>query len=168
MRDAGFETFVLSGGSSPSAKATVVEGATEIRSGVYVFGDAQQYELGGLRAKDIALSVVATVVSKDLGSKDILARIIVDAGSKILASDRPQWATGYGCVLGHPDARIVGLSEHHGTIHWDSKNLPEVGQRLRLIPHHVCAAVNLVDEIYISDGEEIVDMWQVGARGLNS
>lgn len=91
----------------------------------------------------------------------------MDAGSKILANDRAPWATGHGRVLGHPDARITAVSEHHGTILWDSDDLPQIGTRLQLIPNHVCVAVNLVDEVYVTDGDDIVETWQVGARGLN-
>lgn len=168
LHESGFEVPVLSGGSSPSARASVPGGADEIRPGVYVFGDAQQYELGRIDVDEIALTVVTTVVSRQEAHEDAPARIIVDAGSKILASDRAPWTTGHGRVLGHLGARITALSEHHGTILWDSDDLPEVGARLQIIPNHVCMAVNLVDEVYISDGENIVDTWQVGARGMNS
>ena len=168
LADAGFHIDVLSGGSSPSATATVAEGATEIRPGVYVFGDAQQVELGRIGFENIALSIVTTVVSRHAAHGDAPARIIVDAGSKILAADRGPWATGHGRVLGHPEARITAVSEHHGTIIWDSQDLPEIGTRLRVIPNHVCVAVNLVDEVYVADGGNIIDTWQVGARGMNS
>lgn len=168
LHEAGFDVPVLSGGSSPSALATVADGATEIRPGVYIFGDAKQYELGRIDIDEIALTVVTTVVSRQEAHEDAPARIIVDAGSKILAADRASWATGYGRVLGHLEARITALSEHHGTIIWDSDDLPELGTRLQIIPHHVCVAVNLVDEVYVSDGENIIDTWRVGARGMNS
>ena len=164
----GFEVDVLSGGSSPSATATVDNGVTEIRPGVYVFGDAQQLELGRISFEDIALSVVTTVVSRHEAHGGAPARIIVDAGSKILAADRAPWATGHGRVLGHPDARITALSEHHGTISWDNDELPAVGTRLRVIPNHVCVAVNLVDEVFVIDAEQQLTTWQVGARGLNA
>lgn len=168
LHEAGFEVPVLSGGSSPSALATVADGVTEIRPGVYVFGDAQQYELGRIGLDEIALTVVTTVISRQDAHEDAPARIVVDAGSKILAADCAPWATGHGRVLGHPEARITALSEHHGTIIWDNADLPEVGSRLQIIPNHVCVAVNLVDEVYVSDGENIVDTWRVGARGMNS
>lgn len=165
---AGFEATVLSGGSSPSATATADAAATEIRPGVYVFGDAQQLELGRIGFEDIALSIVTTVVSRHEAHGGAPARIIVDAGSKILATDRAAWATGHGRVLGHPDARITAVSEHHGTIIWDSDELPDIGTRLRLVPNHVCVAVNLVDEVFVIHGDGSMGSWQVGARGLNS
>lgn len=168
LQDAGYTVNVLSGGSSPSATVTQTDGATEIRPGVYVFGDAQQLELGRIGWDNIALSVITTVISSQPAHGEAPARIIVDAGSKILAADRAPWATGHGRVLGHPNARLTAVSEHHGTIIWDSDELPAVGARLRVIPNHVCVSVNLVDEVYVSDGDRIIATWQVGARGLNS
>lgn len=165
---AGFDVSVLSGGSSPSATETVENGVTEIRPGVYIFGDAQQLELGRIGFEEIALTVVTTVVSRHEAYGDAPARIIVDAGSKILATDRAPWATGHGRVLGHPDARITAVSEHHGTIIWGDDELPELGTRLRVIPNHVCVAVNLVDEVFVVDTEQQLATWQVGARGMNS
>jgi D-serine deaminase-like pyridoxal phosphate-dependent protein len=168
LQDAGFPVDVLSGGSTPTATATETDGATEIRPGVYVFGDTQQLELGRIDWDDIALTVVTTVVSSQPAHEDAPARIIVDAGSKILSSDKAPWATGYGRVLGHPEARITALSEHHGTIIWDSDDLPAVGTRLRLVPNHVCVAVNLVDAVSVADGDKLIDTWRVGARGMNA
>lgn len=165
---AGFDVAVLSGGSSPTAKATADHGATEIRPGVYVFGDAQQLELGRISFDEIALSVVTTVVSQHAAHGDAPARIIVDAGSKILATDRAPWATGHGRVLGHPEARITAVSEHHGTIIWDDGVLPAIGTRLRVIPNHVCVAVNLVDEVFVVDLNANLVSWRVGARGRNA
>ena len=167
LHEAGYSIDVLSGGSSPTATATVTDGATEIRPGVYVFGDAQQLELGRIDWDDIALSVVTTVVLSQPAHGDAPARMVVDAGSKILAADKAPWATGHGRVLGHPEARISALSEHHGTILWDSDQLPAVGTRLRVIPNHVCVAVNLVDEVFVVDQHGAVSTWSVGARGMN-
>ncbi|MFC0582018.1 alanine racemase [Micrococcoides hystricis] len=165
---AGIPTEVLSGGSSPTA--TLMHGGvvTEMRPGVYVFGDAQQLELDRIGWDDIALTILTTVVSRDDGSSGSTRRIVVDAGSKVMGGDRPAWTTGFGRVMGEPDARITALSEHHGTIIWpEEQDLPEIGSRLQVIPNHVCVAVNLVDYLYVTDGNEPLEKWQVAARGLN-
>jgi D-serine deaminase-like pyridoxal phosphate-dependent protein len=128
---------------------------------VYVFGDAQQLELGNTRMAEIALVVVATVVS---GCGD---RVILDAGSKVLGADRPPWMTGFGRVVGAEDVRVVALSEHHATLSWPS-GPPALGSQVALIPNHVCAAVNLADELVVSRGAAAVDRWTVAARGANT
>ncbi|MGI4894786.1 MAG: alanine racemase [Janthinobacterium lividum] len=151
----GLPSRVVSGGSTPSAAFADAGVLTELRPGVYVFGDAQQWELETMSPGDIALGVVATVVSR-FGD-----RIVADAGSKLLGMDRAAWATGFGRVRGVPDARITALSEHHATI--TGLDVP-VGSRIEIVPNHVCVTVNLVDEFVLPDGTT----WPVDARGRNT
>jgi D-serine deaminase-like pyridoxal phosphate-dependent protein len=168
LTTAGFPITHLSGGSTPTATLTSDSGATEVRPGVYVFGDAQQLELERCAVEDIALTIAATVVSRHEGTDLIPRRVILDSGSKILGGDRPGWATGFGRLLDHPEARITALSEHHATVVWPAEaTLPALGDRLRVVPNHVCIAMNLVDEVTVVSGGEIVDRWRVAARGLN-
>lgn len=160
---AGFEATVVSGGSTPTAHLTQASAMTELRPGVYVFGDAQQYELGTCPVESVALTALATVVS---ASDD---RVVLDAGSKVLGADRPAWATGFGRVLGCPDARITALSEHHATVVWPpGGDRPTVGETVRVVPNHVCSAVNLADELIVVSGGRVIDRWAVAARGCNT
>ena len=165
---AGFEAARRSGGSTPTALLTEGSTATEVRPGVYVFGDAQQLELGRCAVEDIALTVAATVVSHHETAPNAPGRFIIDAGSKILGSDRPAWATGFGRLIDHPEARITALSEHHATVEWpESRTLPLLGDRLRVVPNHVCLAINLVDDVAVTRRGVLVDRWTVAARGRN-
>ncbi len=156
LRAAGIEPTVLSGGSTPSARFSTTV-STELRPGVYVFGDAQQVELGTIRPEQVALTVASTVVSHAGG------RVICDAGSKALGADRAAWASGYGHVWDQPEARVVALSEHHATITWPGA-LPALGSTVRLIPNHACNAVNLADSYTLSTGQS----WPIEARGRNN
>jgi D-serine deaminase-like pyridoxal phosphate-dependent protein len=158
----GYPATVVSGGSTPSVAAADTGVVTEVRPGVYVFGDAQQWELGTTTPDRIALSCVGTVVSHAGG------RVVLDAGSKALGADRSPWATGNGRLLDHPDARVVQLSEHHAVVDWGDAPLPSLGSRLRVVPNHVCNAVNLADELVVAHGGEVVDVWPVAARGANT
>lgn len=163
IQAAGLEVTVRSGGSTPTRADADPAALTELRPGVYVFNDAQQVELGICSFEDVALSAMATVVSRS-GQQ-----AIVDAGSKVLGADRAAWATGFGRLPDAPDARIVALSEHHATIRFpDGEPVPEPGSILRVIPNHVCAAVNLADELLVVQDGEIVDRWTVAARGANT
>jgi D-serine deaminase-like pyridoxal phosphate-dependent protein len=159
---AGISMTVRSGGSTPTAGLSDSDVLTELRPGVYVFQDAQQAELGSARMADIALTAVATVVSR------APARAVLDAGSKVLGADRPAWTTGFGRLPDRPDARVVALSEHHATVEFPQGEVPAVGQTVRVAPNHVCTAVNLADElVVVADGVE-VDRWAVAARGANT
>jgi len=169
LREAGHDVAVLSGGSTPTALLTGDSVATELRPGVYVFGDAQQLELGRCAPEDVSLTVAATVVSRHEGSEDIPRRIVLDAGSKMLGGDRPAWASGFARVQEEPDARVSALSEHHATVLWpEDAPLPALGSRLRLIPNHVCVAVNLVDEVTVVSDGAVVERWEIAARGRNA
>ena len=169
LTSAGFTTLELSGGSTPTALLGGETAATELRPGVYVFGDAQQLELERSRPEDIALTVASTVVSHHETGQDEPGRFIIDAGSKILGSDRASWATGYGRLLDYPAARIIALSEHHATVQWPpGEAVPERGQRLRVIPNHVCLTMNLVDDVSLVKDGNFSGRWAVAARGRNN
>jgi D-serine deaminase-like pyridoxal phosphate-dependent protein len=152
-----------SGGSTPTAALVDEAALTEMRPGVYVFNDAQQVELGAADWDAVALTAAATVVSRH--GHDL----IVDAGSKVLGADQPAWATGYGRLPDHPQARIGALSEHHATVTFPGNApLPELGSLVRVAPNHVCAAVNLANVLIVTAGGSVVDEWQVAARGKNA
>jgi D-serine deaminase-like pyridoxal phosphate-dependent protein len=151
----GIEPRVVSGGSTPTAGAVDGDVLTELRPGVYVFGDAQQWELGTTTPDSIALTCLATVVSHGAGT------LVLDSGSKAIGADRAPWTTGWGRLLDHPEARVTQLSEHHAVVAWDDSPAPPLGSRLRVVPNHVCTAVNLADELVLTTGE----VWPVAARG---
>jgi D-serine deaminase-like pyridoxal phosphate-dependent protein len=154
----GITAQVVSGGSTPSAADVDATVLTEMRPGVYLFGDAQQWELATTTPDRIALTCVATVVSWAGGN------VVLDAGSKVLGADRPAYASGHGRLLDHPGARVTSLSEHHAVVTWDGSPRPPLGSRLRVVPNHVCTAVNLADELVLTDGGS----WPVIARGANT
>lgn len=155
----GIDVRTVSGGSTPSLSATDGAVLTEVRPGVYVLNDAQQWELGTCGPEDVALTCHATVVSHAGG------RLVLDAGSKVLGADRAAYATGFGRLLDHPDARIVLLSEHHAVVELPGP-LPALGSTVRVVPNHVCTAVNLVDTLWVGDGGD-AEPWPVSARGRN-
>jgi D-serine deaminase-like pyridoxal phosphate-dependent protein len=163
LRAAGFPSDLRSGGSTPSVATAHRDAVTELRPGVYVFNDAQQVELGVCSWTDVALWAVGTVVSRR-GQ-----RFILDTGSKVLGADRPPWVTGFGRLPDHPEARITALSEHHATVEFsDGSPVPKLGSRVRVVPNHVCTAVNLADELVVVSGDDVRERWPVAARGANT
>ncbi|GAC69866.1 alanine racemase [Gordonia soli] len=159
------DPVVRSGGSTPTLEFADTSVLTEVRPGVYPFNDAQQVELGTATFGEVALFAASTVIHR---TGD---RIVVDAGSKILGADRPGWASGFGRLLDFPDARITSLSEHHAVVDVSDTDVavgaPDLGETVRVIPNHVCTAVNLVDEIVVDCPERGVS-WPTLARGRNS
>jgi D-serine deaminase-like pyridoxal phosphate-dependent protein len=143
----------LSGGSTPTAYDGITAPLTEVRPGTYVFGDRQQTRLAGVPAEDVALVVVARVVSAPRENEAVL-----DSGSKTLSKDRPPWLEGHGLILEHPDAVIAELSEEHAVVRNIRAN---VGDLVRIVPNHVCTVVNLARELIITDGGAVADIWPV-------
>ena len=65
-----------------------------------------------------------------------------------------------------PDAPIIKLNEEHGYVDTtQSKHQFRVGEVVSVIPNHVCAAVNMHDEIVTLRQGEAVGCWKVAARG---
>jgi D-serine deaminase-like pyridoxal phosphate-dependent protein len=163
LRAAGVDAALCSGGSTPTAALLDRDALNEMRPGVYAFSDAQQVELGAAGWDSVALTAAATVVSSNSRN------LVLDAGSKVLGADRLAWATGHGRLLDHPDARVTALSEHHATVSFPEDGpLPELGSVVRVVPNHVCTAVNLADELLVVADGAVVDQWAVAARGQNA
>jgi len=155
---------IFSGGSTPSAEfAHLIPGLTDIRPGTYVYNDLNTYYQGVCTLEECAVRVVATVVSTA-----VPGRAIIDAGSKTFSSDLlgsgPK--SGHGYVVEAPDAPLVKLNEEHGYLDITHSQHPfHVGDVVTVIPNHVCATVNLHDEILTIRGGEVAGCWQVAARG---
>jgi D-serine deaminase-like pyridoxal phosphate-dependent protein len=157
----GFDTEVLSAGSTPTALGAARGPVTDIRPGTYVFHDAQQVALGVATIDEVALVVAATVVASHGDG-----RFVLDAGSKSLASDRPAYVPGYGLLPAYPDAEIRSLSEHHA-VAWTTGPRPRIGDVVAVIPNHSCVVVNLADDLTAVRNGEVVDIWPLASRGRN-
>ena len=163
LQQADFEVTVVSAGSTPTALLSAVPGVSEERPGTYVFGDHQQATIGTQRPEDVALFVAGTVVQVSP------PYFVVDVGAKVLTKDLPKTVEGYGAVAAYPDAVIERLYDHHGVIHARGGGLPVAGERLAIIPNHVCPITNLTREFIVlsDDGVETV-RWPVDAGLRNS
>jgi len=149
LRDAGVEAEVVSGGSTPTLRHShLIPGLTEIRSGSCIYFDREAVDVGVATRGDLAYTVLATVVSTA-----VPGRAVVDAGSKALAKEG-RGGEGFGFVLDHPEVVVTGLSEEHGVLELGPGQwTPDVGERVRIVPNHVCVSVNLQDALVARDGE---------------
>ena len=164
LREAGIEPRVVSGGSTPTVGAWRAGVVDELRPGVYAFNDATQLAIGTCGPKDLALAAAATVIS--VPAPD---RFVLDAGSKVLGTDRSPWVTGRAYLPSLPGAVVTALWEHHAVVRLpEGAEPPKLGTVLAVVPNHVCTAVNLADELYVIQGGSVVDRWAVRARGANT
>ncbi|WP_234440583.1 hypothetical protein [Streptomyces rimosus] len=164
LRDLGLDAQVVSGGSTPTAGRWQPGVVNELRPGVYVFNDATQLAIGTCGVEDLALTVEATVIS--VPARD---RFVLDVGSKVLGSDRSPWVRGHGYLPRYPEGTVSGLWEHHAVVRLpDGVPGPRLGSRVALVPNHICTPVNLADELVVVRHREVVDRWQISARGANT
>ena len=161
VRKAGLDAAIVSTGGTPNLKNLgKLKGATEHRPGTYIYNDRMQIEAGVAGLDDCALHVYATVVSRAGADRGI-----IDAGSKTLTSDTGG-LDGHGLILEHPEAKIAKFAEEHGFLDLSRSNTrPAVGDVVRIVPNHVCVVVNMVDEVILVRGDEIVGTMPVAARG---
>ncbi|RPI22659.1 MAG: D-TA family PLP-dependent enzyme [Acidobacteria bacterium] len=159
----GIPVPVVSGGSTPTARFSHrFSGLTEIRPGTYIFNDRNTMLHGVAQLDDCAGTVIVTVVSKAVPGK-----VIVDGGSKTFSSD-PCLAghTGFGLVKEDPEAVFVAMNEEHGYLDVSrSGRRYAIGEKLGVIPNHICATVNLHNEVFFARGETVESVCPVAARG---
>ena len=128
-----------------------------------IYHDRATVGAGAATLNECALHLHATVVSRPAPD-----RAIIDAGTKSLSSDlvSPEVGAGYGLLLDYPDAVIQRLNEEHGVIDLTaSARKPALGERLRIVPNHVCVVSNLHDAVVATRNGEVVENWTVAARG---
>ena len=161
LNRAGLRPRVVSGGSTPTLwRSHEIPGLTEIRPGINIFNDRTMAGLGSCAWGDCAYSVLATVVSTAVGGQ-----VVIDAGSKSLAKEEVPGLRGYGALVDHPDLLVTSLSEEHGIIDLSVTDwLPQVGERVRVVPNHVCVSVNLQERLYGVRAGEVVAKWEVERR----
>lgn len=160
----GFEVKIVSGGSTPILfQSHKVARLNEIRPGTYIFNDRNTWMTGGCELSDCAASILTTVVSTA-----VPGQMILDGGSKTFSSDRcaaPD-APGFGYFPDAPQAVLTRMNEEHGfvDVRETGRNW-KVGERVRVVPNHICVAMNLHEQVYGVRGDRVETVWRVEARG---
>jgi D-serine deaminase-like pyridoxal phosphate-dependent protein len=168
VRAAGIPCPEVSVGSTPTVRhSAAVPGVTEIRPGNYVFYDGIQTALGVATPDHCALTVLATVIARPEAD-----RVILDSGSKTLATDRGRGGLrGFGSLLGFPQLTLEKVWEEHGLIRVSAEadlrgTDLRIGDRVRVVPNHACVVVNLHDRLMAVRNGRVEAAWRVAARGL--
>lgn len=150
------------GCSVTAARMATLPGVNAVRPGTYVFGDLSLAGRAAVMAwDDLALTVLATVVDRPAPGLALL-----DAGSKTFSSDKTAGGL-HGSLLDGRDIHVSRLSEEHGWTTGPGVDALCVGERVRVVPAHVCPVLNLADDVtVINDASgRVTDMWRVAARG---
>ena len=155
---------IVSGGSTPTAfRSHLVPQCTEIRPGTYVFNDMNTVRGGFCTLDDCAATIVCTVVSDA-----VAGQVVLDGGTKTFTSDRcgPAPESGHGLVLEYPEAMITKLTEEHAQVDVSRcPRRPRVGERVTVIPNHICPCINLQDAVWWREADGQTLRLPVDARG---
>lgn len=167
LRSEGLDIRDVSCGSTPTGSyAAEVKGVTEIRPGTYIFQDYMQVCEGSCSLEECAASVLVTVVSTPADNY-----AVVDGGSKTFGTDFPVglppfYFKGYGHVKDNPDLVLSRVNEEHGIITGLSGITGlKMGQRLSIIPVHICSTLNLHNHIWLAE-KGMYRKVRVEARGM--
>ena len=162
----------VSVGATPTARFSLQQdGITELRPGNYIYFDRTQVGLGAATWDDCALTVLARVVSRP--SVD---RIILDCGSKTLTTDQARGfgsTPGFGVVYEDLDTPrpnesllVERLSEEHANVRVVGTPCGlKTGDLVRVLPNHACVVSNLVDSVWLVNGDAVLDELPIAARG---
>ncbi len=171
LRAAGLPCPVVSVGSTPTAThGRSHEGLTEMRCGVYMFGDVFQSEIWSCALADIAVSVLATVI----GHRPEMNCALIDAGALALSKDRSTGAAGlpedvgFGMIMDETctrriDAVRVGhVYQEHGMLASDGPfpyGVLPIGARVRVLPNHACMTAAMYDAYHVVEDDRVIDTW---------
>jgi D-serine deaminase-like pyridoxal phosphate-dependent protein len=154
IRDAGLPCDIVSaGGTGTYDISGRIDGITEIQAGSYVLMDTAYAKLD-IPFKQ-ALSVLGTVLSRPTPTL-----CVADCGHKSCTMDH-----GNPLVKSIEGASVLLLTDEHATISVPADADIQPGGRIELWPSHIDPTINLHDVLYAVDGETVIDVWPVSARG---
>lgn len=163
-REMGFECEQVSIGSSPSLLNgfPIIDGVTEIRPGTHVFMDASMNN--ATKYCEPAATVLAQVISRPTDE-----RVILDVGAKgITMQRRTQGITaveGLGQIKQFPGVNIFDVYDEHAIIYdKHMRDSVKVGDKVEIIPVHICPVTNLYEKLYLVSDGEVVEEYEIAAR----
>ena len=156
---------VLCGSTAVTHGALPVEGVDEVAGASYVLGDWGLAQMGVSKVDDIAVGVVATVVSNTGGV------VTIDAGSNIFGRWDPYPGIAEPVVASTPDGHLQ-FRGMDGGLAWSETvegRIPQVGSRVFVYPGHISELVNVPGGFFVVDASgHLVDNWPRLSTGYYS
>ncbi|HZZ42389.1 MAG TPA: alanine racemase [Tepidisphaeraceae bacterium] len=164
FKKAGLSTEIVSGGSSPTAMVShYVPAYTEIRPGTNVYNDMNQVWGEVCGVEDCAARVTCTVISVAVPGKFVL-----DGGSKTFTQDRSGYdpvGHGFGRVVEYSEGVVTRLTEEHAEVEVRGGKTPKLGERVTVVPNHVCPCINLHEAVWYRESDGSLVREVVEGRG---
>jgi D-serine deaminase-like pyridoxal phosphate-dependent protein len=171
LEDNGIDVEIVSGGGTGTYDMTgVYQGITEIEAGSYVFMDACYGKLG--LPFEQSLFIVCTVVSTP---EDGVC--VVDGGLKTMTSEFGYPVPAFLMKAGGGEnkapirlssevVQVKILSEEHAILDTGTLEV-SVGDKVFMIPSHICTTVNLHNQYQVFQSGRFVTRWDIEARGAS-
>ncbi|XP_067835033.1 D-serine dehydratase [Heptranchias perlo] len=163
LEKAGVSCPRYSIGSTPSCSHPIPDMGrlTELHPGNYVFYDVQQVMIGSCQMEDVAVRVLTRVI----GHYPHRNQLLVDCGwTGLSLHSLGMLPTGYAVIDGHPELKLVGMTQEHGKIEPASGKLDfekfPLGSFISLIPYHACATAAMHPVYYVHSEGRIVAEWR--------
>ncbi|MFX1355660.1 MAG: alanine racemase [Promethearchaeota archaeon] len=151
----GFDIrYISTSGSGTYMYAAKFDDITEIQPGTYVFSDDHLFKVNPIFLP--AVTVLSTVQNQT-GTTEFT----IDAGTKAIAI-----GDGKPIIKGHPKVTFIVMSEENTQLNAIGSSF-EIGQKIELIPAHICITINLYDYIHVVKNNEYIGSWKILARGKN-
>lgn len=165
-REYGMACETVSYGATPTLmnNVDILEGISEIRPGTYALMDASQGNAVGT-LEYCAATVLATVMSRPTAE-----RVILDVGAKGLTMQERTvgiCATpGKGTIMDYPGTYIDSVFDEHAIIYNKLFRFEVgIGDKVRIIPVHICPVCNLYESAWLISGDDVLEEIPVLARG---
>jgi len=152
--------YLTGGGSGTTVTDATAKGLTELQPGGYLFMDSRYREVewddGNPIPFEQSLTLLASVISLPEPN-----RCILDMGLKAISSD------GGPPLPQHlPEASFKFAGEEHSELKFENMNCPlKLGDKVSFVPTHCDTTVNLYDRFIAFSGDDVVDVWNIAARG---
>ncbi|MCD6200742.1 MAG: alanine racemase [Bacteroidales bacterium] len=163
-----FPDLILSLGDTPSFSLTdTVRNIDEMRPGNFVFYDLMQQQLGACSYEDIAVAVACPVVA----SYPERNELVVYGGAIHFSKEHliQEKQKIYGLAVRftenkwvplEPAAPLTALSQEHGILHMDNRQIAafQPGDLIYILPVHSCLTANLMGKYLTTTGKELDHM----------
>ncbi|MDP6564387.1 MAG: DSD1 family PLP-dependent enzyme [Alphaproteobacteria bacterium] len=154
---------IVTGGGTGTHRLDAGHGTLgELQAGSYLFMDVQylsvEQSADGGQPYRPALFVQASVVNVNHPRY-----AVTDAGLKSFATDGPAPLLAAGAPAG-ASYRYMG-DEHGAVVFADPGDALELGAKVECVVPHCDPNVNLFDHYHVVQGDRLVDIWPVAARG---
>jgi len=159
----GIPVHTMSAGSTPTAEHEMeVEGITDVRPGTYLLNDLRRVMAGCASIADCAATIYATVISRR-GSHGI-----ANIGQRLLSNDtveisplrpgsREELRQVIGLIKHRPGAFVDKVWDEHASLDFSlGGQVPQPGERVEIIPTHVCPSTEAFRQALLVDGGEIL------------